>query len=71
MIPPTIDCYPREELLPQLADLRAGQTVEITGVAEYNESPWDIVDIKYCVFTANVTQRGSSDLSDVLKIFKY
>ena len=71
LIPPRVGCYPRKELKANLADLNVGQTVMITGVVDYEDSMWDTVDLRHCVFTTNVNQRGSSDLSDILKIFKY
>ena len=71
MLPPKISCYPREELLTRMADLKAGQTILITGVTKFDDGVWNTVDLKNCVFTTNVSQRGSSNLSDVLKIFKY
>ncbi len=67
MLPPTVSCYPRKELMSKMANLSAGKTVEIIGVVDYTDSPWDSVDLDHCVFTSNVYQRGSSDLSDVLK----
>ena len=70
LLPPRVDCYPLKEDIPKMINLSAGQTVLITGVVEYSDSPWDTINLRFCKFNNRIRQSGSSNLSDFLKIFE-
>ena len=71
MVPPQVSCYPLKEDIPKMINLSAGQTVLISGIASFDDFVWNKVSLKYCKFSNTVPQRGTGNLSDWMKIFKY
>lgn len=72
LLPPKITCNIMPEFKDKLSELSAGQTILIAGIVNYDDTPWDHVDLDHCMFFTNVDQRGSLRMWDIVEpLFRY